>query len=58
MKAGKLAICPWLICQYTENMLMDLPSSVISGKTYNLDLNAQIKIHILNVIYLEATKIE
>ena len=25
MKAGKLAILPWLICQYNENMLMDLP---------------------------------
>ena len=27
-------------------------------KTCNLDLNAKIEIHILNVIYLEATKIE
>jgi hypothetical protein len=31
MKAEKLAIQPWLICQYNENTLMDLPSSVISG---------------------------
>ena len=28
MKAGKLAIRPWLICQYNENTLVDLPSSV------------------------------
>ena len=28
MKARKLAIRPWLSCQYTENTLMDLPSSV------------------------------
>ena len=25
MKAGKLAIRPWLSCQYTENTLMDKP---------------------------------
>ena len=29
MKAGKLAIWPWLICSYKENMLVDLPSSVV-----------------------------
>ena len=28
MKAGKLAIWPWLSCQYNENTLMDLLSSV------------------------------
>ena len=28
MKAGNSAIRPWLSCQYTENTLMDLPSSV------------------------------
>ena len=28
MKAGKLAIQPKLSCQYSENTLMDLPSSV------------------------------
>ena len=28
MKAGKLAIRPRLSCQYSKNMLMDLPSSV------------------------------
>jgi hypothetical protein len=28
MKAGKLAIWPWLVCQYNENTLVDLPSSV------------------------------
>ena len=28
MKAGKLSIRPWLICQYNENTLMDFPSSV------------------------------
>ena len=28
MKVGKLAIRPWLSCQYTENTLMDLLSSV------------------------------
>ena len=28
MKAGKLAIRPWLACQYNENTLVDLPYSV------------------------------
>ena len=28
MKAGKLAIRPWLSCQYNENTLVDLPSSM------------------------------
>ena len=28
MKAEKLAIRPWLSCQYNENTLVDLPSSV------------------------------
>ena len=28
MKAGNSAIQPGLICQYNENMLVDLPSSV------------------------------
>ena len=28
MKAGKLPIWPWLSCQYNENTLVDLPSSV------------------------------
>ena len=28
MKAGKLAIWPWLSCQYNKNTLVDLPSSV------------------------------
>ena len=29
MKAGKLAILPWLSCPYNKHRLMDLPSSVI-----------------------------
>ena len=29
MEAGKLAIRPWLVCQYNENTLVDLPSSVV-----------------------------
>ena len=28
MKTGKLAIRPWLVCQYNENTLVDLLSSV------------------------------
>ena len=28
MKAGKLAIRPWLSCPYNEDRLVDLPSSV------------------------------
>ena len=28
IKAGKLAIRPWLSCQYTENTLMDEPSDL------------------------------
>ena len=31
MKAGKLNIPPCLVCQYNENTLMDLLSSVIQG---------------------------
>ena len=34
MKAGMLAIWPWLICQYNKNTLVDLPSSVILAKKY------------------------
>ena len=30
MKAGKLAIWPWMICLYNENTLVDLPSSVMA----------------------------
>ena len=33
MKAGKLAILPWLSCQYNENTLLDLPSSVYLFKS-------------------------
>ena len=34
IKAGKLALRPWLSCPYNENTLMDLPSSVgVGGKT-------------------------
>ena len=29
MKAGKLAIRPWLSCPYNKNMLVDLPSFVL-----------------------------
>ena len=32
MKAGKLAIRPWLSCQCNENTLVDLPSSVSKVK--------------------------
>ena len=28
MKAGRLAVRPWLVCQYIKNTLVDLPSSV------------------------------
>ena len=38
MKAGKLAIRPWLSCPYTEHMLVDLPSSVV-------DLEIQLEIN-------------
>ena len=31
MKSGKLAIPPGLVCQYNENTLVDLLSSVIQG---------------------------
>ena len=34
MKAGKLAIRPWLICEYNENTLVDLPSSVRKSITH------------------------
>ena len=33
MKAGKSAIWPWLSCQYNENTLVDLPSSVLASVT-------------------------
>ena len=39
IKAGKLALRPWLSCPYNENTLMDLPSSVgVGGKTANKQL--------------------
>ena len=31
MKTGKLAIRPWLSCQYKENTLVDLLSSVLAS---------------------------
>ena len=34
MKAGKSAIWPRLSCQYSENTVMDLPSSVDVGNVY------------------------
>ena len=34
MKTGKLAIQPWLVCQYNKNMLADLPSSVAQQKKF------------------------
>ena len=36
MKVRKLAIWPWLVCQYNENTLMDLPSSIVN--TLNWDV--------------------
>ena len=33
MKAGMSAIWPWLSCQYNENTLMDLLSSVLASVT-------------------------
>ena len=35
MKAGKMAIPPWLSCQYNENTLVNLPSSVRFKKKCN-----------------------
>ena len=32
MKAGKLAIRHWLVCQYNKHTLADLPSSVAHPK--------------------------
>ena len=37
MKAGKLAIWPWLICQYNKNTLVDLPSSVSRSNKVSQD---------------------
>ena len=31
MKAGKLAIWPWLSCQYNKNMLVDFLCSLLRG---------------------------
>ena len=36
MKAGKLALWPWMFCQYNENTLMDLTSSVDISNCRNL----------------------
>ena len=44
MKAGKMAIQPWLSCQYTENMLMDLPSSVFTVIMYLTGLNGSVRL--------------
>ena len=34
MKAGNSAIQPWLSCQYNENTVVDLPSSVVDAPKY------------------------
>ena len=34
MKAGKSAIRSWLSCQYNENTVVDLPSSVVDAPKY------------------------
>ena len=49
MKAGKLAIRPWLSCTYNENTLADLPSSV------QFPILTSNKI-IYNTIYIQANK--
>ena len=37
MKAGKLAIWPWLSCPYNENTLVDLPSSVKGADYFSVN---------------------
>ena len=39
MKAGKLAIQPWLICPYNENTLVDLLSSVGTPEHFSIPHN-------------------
>ena len=55
MKAGKLAIWPWLLCQYNENTLVDLLSSVFEIQKmvfHSLDLNLSVLLFLLNMILL------
>ena len=42
MKAGKLAIQPWLSCPFSENTLVDLPSSVVLLKLGQLLTTVQL----------------
>ena len=46
MKTGKLAIQPWLVCQYNEHMLVDFPSSVISHQKQQRTFCPQINLPI------------
>jgi hypothetical protein len=42
MKAGKLAIWPWLICQYNENTSVDLPKKMAkTDETFNVLLKGK-----------------
>ena len=38
MEAGKLAVWPWLSCQYTKNTLMNLPSSMVTNYSTDVQL--------------------
>ena len=50
MKAGKLAIRPWLSCPYIENALVDFPSSVAATDVFVfLDLQCQMTIIVVVV---------
>ena len=51
MQARKLAIPPWLSCQYNENTLVDLPSSVISSNMAKVEM-AKDTYSFSNVIFL------
>ena len=49
MKAGKLAIWPWLSCQYTENILTDLPS--LMGKYFVHVVVKKMKIEFISGVF-------
>ena len=50
MKAGKLAIGPWLSCPYNEHTLVDLPSSVYGIEKIDQIRNSLTELTLMQVL--------
>ena len=50
MKAGKLAIWPWLSCPYNEHTLVDLPSSVYGMEKIDQIRNSLTELTLMQVL--------